>query len=579
MEDPEWTKLILPLLLLSTSLAWFLTTFILGKPSINLAPGPRPWPIVGNLFQLGKNTHSDLANLARTHGRLFSLKLGTQLTVVASSPAAATEILKTHDRFFSARYVPQTFRIKKYTVYSLPWSVECDEKWKEMRTVCKTELFTNKMLDLQAHMREEKVSQIVKFSFDNQQGEVVKIGELTFRTVFNILGNVIFSRDVFHLADKDDASGRLKNHISRIMEVGMAPNLADFYPVLAGLDLQGLNRETATFVERIFDIWDGLILERKETQHDSKHDLLKMLISVGFSDLQLKALISDMFVAGTDTTTTAIEWTMSELVKKPQAMKRIRDELDVVVGKRKNGENAVTESHLVHLSYLQACVKETLRLHPPVPLLLPRKALDMCEVMNYTIPKDCKVFVNVWAIGRDPETWKDPLKFSPERFLESSPDYKGNDFEFTPFGAGRRICPGLPLASHVVHLIVASFIHSFDWSLPHGMHHSHLSMDERILELSPGLGPLLRVEAGKSSGWKIGHQFIRRKGLHLRPQPSSFLTSDRSRNHFFLDDWVLSGSHACQGTPWTTIFGPRLKALAKSSCNFLLAFRLEGAIR
>ncbi|XP_077243124.1 putative (S)-N-methylcoclaurine 3'-hydroxylase isozyme 2 [Tasmannia lanceolata] len=481
MEDTNWNTLVLPLLLLlGTTLVWFLTSLLLRKPYRNLPPGPRPWPIIGNLFQLGKNTHIDLANLAQTHGPLLSLRLGTQLVVVASSPASATEILKTHDRLLSARYVPETFRITKYFALSLPFAVECDEHWKELKTVCKAELFAAKTLNLQAPTREEKVSEMVKSIFEKTKGEAVKIGELAFKTVFNILGNLVFSRDVFNLADKDGASGGLRNHISRIMELGVAPNLADLYPVFAGLDLQGLSREVSTFFEKIYEVWDRLILERKETSHDSNHNLLNMLLSAGFSDWKLKSLISDMFMAGTDTTTNAIEWTISELVKNPQAMKRAKGELEEVVGKRKTGENAVTESHLVHLCYLQACVKEALRLHPPIPLMLPRKAPDACEVMNYTIPKGCRIFVNLWAIGRDPKAWKDPLKFLPERFLESSLDYKGNNFDFTPFGAGRRMCPGIPLASRIVQLIVASLIHSFDWSLPDGRQPSQLNMDERF---------------------------------------------------------------------------------------------------
>ncbi|XP_058084514.1 (S)-N-methylcoclaurine 3'-hydroxylase isozyme 1-like [Magnolia sinica] len=167
---------------------------------------------------------------------------------------------------------------------------------------------------------------------------------------------------------------------------------------------------------------------------------------------------------------------MSELARNPKVMRRVCDELQMVVG----GEKAMKESHLNHLNYLHASIKESLRLHPPIPLLLPRQALETCDMMNYTIPKDSRVMVNIWAIGRDPGIWKDSLTFSPEWFLETSVDYKGNHFEFTPFAAGRRICPGLPLATLMVQLILASFIHTFDWSLPHGMQPDDLNMDEKF---------------------------------------------------------------------------------------------------
>ncbi|XXG76077.1 hypothetical protein AAC387_Pa08g0505 [Persea americana] len=420
-----------------------------------------------------------LAQMARTHGPLISLKLGTQLLIVASSPSAASQVLRTHDRILSARYIPQTYRINLYISYSLPFSFDCSARWKTLRALCKTELFTTRMLDLQAHLRQDKVVELVGSLFSSR-GEVVNLGELVFGTVFNILGNLLFSRDVFSLGDKENSG--LKHVFSRSLELGMAPNLADFYPWLGGLDVQGLNKEATSIVKKIYGIWEGFLKERRERDggNEKKRDFVDVLQSAGCSEIQIKALCSDMFAAGTDTTTTLVDWTMSELVRNPKVMQKVRDELEQVIGERREGEYAVKESHLAHLTYLQACIKESLRLHPPAPLLLPREALDTCEVMDYTVPKGSRVMVNVWAIGRDPKVWKDPLTFSPERFLNSSVDYKGNDFEFTPFGAGRRICPGLPLGSRVVELIIASLIHTFDWSLPNGMQPNELNMEERF---------------------------------------------------------------------------------------------------
>ncbi|GMN32333.1 hypothetical protein TIFTF001_003625 [Ficus carica] len=144
-----------------------------------------------------------------------------------------------------------------------------------------------------------------------------------------------------------------------------------------------------------------------------------------------KYLRSELLTTGTDTSSSTIEyWTMTELIKNPKCMKIAQEELA-----REIVQDVVTESHLPKLSYLQACVKETLRLHPPVPFLLLHQAVESCQVLNYPIPKDSKVLVNIWAIGRDPTYWNDPLVFKPERFLELSLDFKGNDFEYLPFGA------------------------------------------------------------------------------------------------------------------------------------------------
>lgn len=156
-------------------------------------------------------------------------------------------------------------------------------------------------------------------------------------------------------------------------------------------------------------------------------------------------------------------------------MQKLRQELS----KEITGDT-IRESDLPRLPYLEACLKETLRLHPPGPLLLPHRAVETCEVMGFTIPKDSEILVNMWAIARDPKIWDDPLSFKPERFLSSRLDYMGTDFEYFPFGSGRRFCPGQPLASRVVPVIIASLIHNFDWVLPGNMDPAQIDMTDKL---------------------------------------------------------------------------------------------------
>ena len=168
---------------------------------------------------------------------------------------------------------------------------------------------------------------------------------------------------------------------------------------------------------------------------------------------------------------------MAELICNPEKMKRAQAELDEVVGCNKRVEESYTDC----LPYLRAVVKEVLRLHPVAPLLIPHRADSNCEIDGFVIPKNTQVIVNVWAIGRDPAIWNEPSKFVPERFIDSkmsSVDYRGQHFELIPFGAGRRICVGLPLASRMIHLVLASLIHSFDWTLPKGT--EQLEMTEKF---------------------------------------------------------------------------------------------------
>lgn len=187
----------------------------------------------------------------------------------------------------------------------------------------------------------------------------------------------------------------------------------------------------------------------------------------------------ELLTAGIDTTTVTVEWAMAELVKNKEVMNKVIKELETNEALF-NKENPISESVLSQLPYLNACFKETLRLHPPAPFLLPHFAPETCEVMSYTIPKDSRVLVNVWAIGRDPTIWEDPLLFKPERFLGSDLEFKGHDFEFLPFGSGRRICPGLTMGSKQVLLIMANLLRYFDWSLPDNEDPRDLDMNERL---------------------------------------------------------------------------------------------------
>jgi cytochrome P450 len=155
-------------------------------------------------------------------------------------------------------------------------------------------------------------------------------------------------------------------------------------------------------------------------------------------------------------------------------MKKAQDEVREIFNmKGIVGENCINE-----LKYLKSVVKETLRLHPPGPLLLPRECGQACEIDGYHIPIKSKVIVNAWAIGRDPKYWTEPERFYPERFIGSSIDYKGSNFEYIPFGAGRRICPGSTFGLINVEMALALMLYHFDWRLPDGIKGEDLDMTE-----------------------------------------------------------------------------------------------------
>jgi len=211
--------------------------------------------------------------------------------------------------------------------------------------------------------------------------------------------------------------------------------------------------------------------------------------------LNLKIIFcQDLFVAGIDTTSSMIEWTIAELLRNPDKLTKVRKELCQTIGK---GET-IEESHISKLPFLQAVVKETFRMHPPIPFLLPHKCDQLVNILDFNVPKNAQVLVNVWAMGRDPTIWKNPDMFAPERFLECDINYKGNNFELIPFGAGKRICPGLPLAHRTMHLMVASLLHNFEWNLADGLIPEQMNMDEQFGLTLKRVQPL-RVQAISSA--------------------------------------------------------------------------------
>jgi len=194
-------------------------------------------------------------------------------------------------------------------------------------------------------------------------------------------------------------------------------------------------------------------------------------------------------MTGANTFTTTIEWAFVELLKHPEVMKKVQDELDNVVGHQR----IVDEKDVPRLKYLQDIVKETFRLHPPVPTLIPHENLEFCEVGGYHVSAKSMILVNVWAIHRDPCAYENPVDFNPKRFVGSVIDVKGNDFQLLPFGSGRRICPTLSLGLITMQTYLARLLHSFMWKLPKEGNAEELDMGEKSLFIALKAIPLQAI--------------------------------------------------------------------------------------
>ncbi|XP_061360186.1 cytochrome P450 76A1-like [Gastrolobium bilobum] len=479
--------------LILAMLAWMVWLMVLERRQLGqLPPGPRPWPVVGNIFQLGWSPHESFTKLARKHGPIMTLWLGSMCTVVISSSEVARHMFKNNDVVLSGRKIYESMKGNHGHEGSLITS-QYGTHWRMLRRLCTTEFFVSSRLDAMRGVRSKCIDRMLHLI--EEAGEsgtcAVDVGRFFFFMSFNLIGNLIFSKDL--LDPEMERGTRFYCHAVKVMEYAGKPNVADFLPILKWLDPQGIRRKTQFHVERAFEIAGFFIKERMENRCCGKEnkDFLDVLLEFSgdgisapytFSSRTINVVVFEMFTAGTDTTTSTMEWAMAELLHNPSTLKKVQMEIRSKIGKDRNME----EKDIENIPYLKAVIKETLRLHPPLPFMVPHMAVDSCNMLGYHIPKESQIIVNVWAIGRDSKVWDAPLLFWPERFLEPNmTDYKGHHFEFIPFGSGRRMCPAMPLASRVLPLALGSLLHSFDWVLPDGLKPEEMDMTE-------GMGITLR---------------------------------------------------------------------------------------
>jgi cytochrome P450 len=464
----------------------FLFFWILHKRRWNSCrspPGPYPWPIIGNLHQLRLPAHRSLGDLAQKYGPIMFLRLGSVPTVVVSSSETAKQFLKTHDSIFTGRPLMAAGKYLGYN-YKVIAMAPCGDHWRQMRKICVSELLSAKRIESFKDVREEEVFAMISSIWEESQRgtRAVNMSKAISALANNIIWRILASRK-FSDNDLGDNSKGLKDLVSEISVTLGGFNIGDFIPYLDWLDLQGIKgrmkkagRRFDAFAEKLID--DHIDHRRAaktlngqgDAEAEPVKDLVDVLLDMAEADKsetkitreKIKAIVLDIFGGGAAGTFTTIEWAMSELLRHPHTMKRLQEEIESVIGKHLK----VNESDLVSMKYLQCVVKETLRLYPAGPLTLPRESVEAVTIAGYYIPKKTLLMVNLWAIGRDPNLWgADASEFKPERFMkEQYIDLIGqSDFKMLPFGAGRRGCPGYPMAIPIVELTLAQLLHVFDW--------------------------------------------------------------------------------------------------------------------
>ncbi|XP_059442631.1 cytochrome P450 71A1-like [Corylus avellana] len=436
----------------------------------NVPPSPPKIPIIGNLHQLGTLPHRSLQALSNKYGPLMFLYLGNVPTLVVSSADMAREIMKTHDIIFSNRPKTTAANILLYGCKDIAFS-PYGEYWRQARKICVLELLSLKSVQSFEYVREEEVEALInKISGTCLKGGSVNLSEMFIATTNNIASRCILGQKF----EEENGKSKFGELSRRVMTLFVAFCFGDFFPSLGWIDvLTGITPSLKSTFGGLDAIFDQVIEEHETEKIDddqpNRLDFVQILLRLQKNSMldfelnknNLKAILLDMFVAGTDTSSTALEWLMAELVKNPRVMKRAQEEVRRVVSKK----SRIDVNDINKMDYLKCIIKETLRLHPPIPLLLPRETITSVKIGGYDIPPNTRVVINAWAIQMDPKVWERPEEFLPERFEGNPVDFRGQDFEFIPFGGGRRGCPGLTFGVSSVEYVIANILYWFDWKL------------------------------------------------------------------------------------------------------------------
>ncbi|EES18503.1 cytochrome P450 71A1 [Sorghum bicolor] len=464
-----------------------------------LPPSPPALPIIGNLHQLGRSHHHrTLLELARRHGPLFLLHLGSVPTLVVSSASMAEEVLKAQDHVFCSRPQQHTARGLLYGCRDVGFSAY-GERWRQLRRIAVVHLLSAKRVDSFRALREEAVASFVDRiraaasahaddDGDGKRRRGVNVSELFISLTYTVISKAAFGSKLGGM--EPEAVRAMMMETSQLLGTIA---VSDVFPCLRWVDwATGLDARTKRTARKLDAVLESALQEHEKSSGrgdaDDLLDDLLLAVKHGGAGLNLdrtdvKGLIADLFLAGTDTIAKTMEWTMAELVKNPKEMEKTQAEVRQVVGEH----GRVTEELLSTMTRPQAAIKEALRLHAPVPMLVPREAVQDTKLHGYDIPAKTRVLINAWAIGRDEESWENADTFRPERFVHTTNfDYSGKDFRFIPFGAGRRGCPGIGFGTRLAELALANLLHHFDWELPDDQDLESFEVVESS-GLSPGL--------------------------------------------------------------------------------------------
>ncbi|PIA63579.1 hypothetical protein AQUCO_00201135v1 [Aquilegia coerulea] len=472
----NWVGILLSLFL---AFAWLWSKNNNSKSS---PPGPLGLPIIGTLHLLGDLPPRAMRKLSQKYGPIMKLRIGRVPVVVVSTPEAAELFLKTNDKIISSK---PTAQVSKYMSYGSKGivSTEYGPYWRNIRKLCTVHLLSVSKIDSFRPTREEEVRHLIKDLREAAKSrEVVDIGKKLGLAVEEMTYRMIFGDHRKHITE----SFKFKPCVQESLKLAGAFNFADFLPFIGIFDPQGMTRRWKIvsklmdeFLEKIIDEYEQNPTEQEE-HHGGFIDILLSLMKSNntqenkLDKTEVKANALEILAAGIDTSAISVEWVFSELLRHPQVMEKVQEELTNVIGL----DQLVEETDLAKLNYLNMVIKESMRIHP-INGIMWRKSIEDMTINNFYIPKGTWICINIHAINRDPVAWpENPEEFHPERFVNTDIDFRGHDMQLLPFGSGRRKCAGMELGLRTVQLVLAQLVHCFNWELPDGLSPADVDMKE-----------------------------------------------------------------------------------------------------